>query len=67
MKTYYVYILASQENGTLYIGVTNNLTRRIYQHKNNHIDGFTKQYAVHKLVYYEETVSPVDAIKRKSN
>jgi putative endonuclease len=54
-KTYYVYILTSKRNGTLYTGVTNNLERRIYAHKNNLIEGFTKRYNVHKLVYYEKT------------
>ena len=52
-KQYYVYILASKKNGTLYIGVTNNLLRRVYEHKNDSIDGFTRKYGVHKLVYYE--------------
>lgn len=54
-KAYYVYILASKKNGTLYTGVTNDLERRIYEHKNNIIKGFTKKYNVHKLVYFEET------------
>ncbi len=52
---YYVYILASRKNGTLYIGVTDNLKRRIYEHKNNLADGFTKKYEVHDLVYFEQT------------
>ena len=52
--TYYVYILANKKKGTLYIGVTNNLIKRIYEHKNNVIEGFTKKYAVHLLVYYLE-------------
>ena len=55
MKTYYVYILASKKNCTLYTGVTNDLERRIYEHKNNIIKGFTSKYSVHNLVYYEET------------
>jgi putative endonuclease len=52
-ETYYVYVLASKRNGTLYIGVTNDLERRLYEHKNNLIDAFTKRYRVHNLVYYE--------------
>jgi len=53
MKQYYVYILASKKNGTLYVGVTNNLLKRVYEHRNNLIGGFTKKYDVHSLVYYE--------------
>jgi len=54
-KTYYVYILASRKNGTLYAGVTSDLERRIYEHKNNIIKGFTQKHNVHNLVYFEET------------
>ena len=50
---YYVYILASKRNGTLYIGVTNDLVKRIYEHKNDLIEGFTKKYQVHNLIYFE--------------
>ena len=64
-KTYYVYILASKRNGTLYIGVTNDLKRRIYEHKNNLIKGFTEKYNIHNLVYYEETNDVSVAIKRE--
>ena len=53
MKTYYVYILASKRNGTLYTGVTNSLIRRVEEHKAYAISGFTKKYKVHTLVYYE--------------
>ena len=65
MNQYYVYILASKRNGTLYIGVTNNLTRRIYEHKNNIIEGFTKKYSVHILVYYEATSDINSALARE--
>ena len=50
---YYVYVLASQKNGTLYVGVTSNLKNRIYQHRNNKADAFTKKYNIHTLVWYE--------------
>jgi putative endonuclease len=52
-RLYYVYILASQKNGTLYIGITNSLIRRIGEHKEGLVDGFTKKYKVNKLMYYE--------------
>ena len=48
-----VYILASKRNGTLYIGVTSNLIKRVWEHKNNQVEGFTKRYSVHDLVWYE--------------
>lgn len=65
MQSYYVYILASKRNGTLYIGMTNDLNRRAYEHKNNLIDGFTKKYNVHTLIYYEETGDVSAAIERE--
>ena len=52
-KQYYVYILASKRNGTLYIGVTSNLAQRVWQHKHCQVEGFTKKYNVKSLVYYE--------------
>jgi len=62
---YYVYILASKRNGTLYTGVTSDLLKRVYEHKSDLVDGFTKTYGVHTLVYYE-TVDDVDsAISRE--
>ena len=65
MKSYYVYIMASERNGTLYIGVTNNLERRVWEHKNNTIEGFTKKYSVHELVHFEETNDSIVAIERE--
>jgi putative endonuclease len=53
MAEYYVYILASRPGGTIYVGVTNDLIRRVYEHKTDAIDGFTKQYGVKHLVYFE--------------
>lgn len=53
MKNYFVYILTNKPNGTLYVGVTNNLVKRIYEHKQKKVDGFTKKYDLDKLVYYE--------------
>lgn len=52
-KQYFIYIITNFENGTLYTGVTNDLVRRIYEHKNKLVDGFTKKYDLNKLVYYE--------------
>jgi len=60
-----VYILASQRNGTLYIGVTSNLVQRIWQHKNDQVDGFTKQHQVHILVWYEQHERIESAIVRE--
>ncbi len=57
--------MASRRNGTLYIGVTNNLERRVYDHKNNIIKGFTEKYKVHYLVYYEETNNIQIALQRE--
>ena len=54
MKKYYVYLLASEKNGALYIGRTNNLIGRVGKHKNNSLNGFTKNRGIHNLVYYEE-------------
>ncbi|MFZ1249458.1 MAG: GIY-YIG nuclease family protein [Candidatus Saccharimonadales bacterium] len=65
MYTYYVYILASKPNGTLYVGVTNNLERRLFEHKHELADGFTKKYGVKTLVYYEESTSIGAAITRE--
>ncbi|OGE75719.1 MAG: hypothetical protein A3C85_04640 [Candidatus Doudnabacteria bacterium RIFCSPHIGHO2_02_FULL_48_21] len=65
MKSYYVYILASKRNGTLYTGVTDNLIKRIWQHKNDLAEGFTKKYKVHMLVYYEDTPDVMSAITRE--
>ena len=60
-----VYMLASERNGTLYIGVTSNLLSRVWQHKNNQVDGFTKNYGVHCLVWYEQHESMESAIARE--
>jgi len=65
MKQHYVYILASKKNGTLYIDVTNNLLKRVYEHKNNLVEGFTQKYDVHKLMYYECYNDIYDAIARE--
>lgn len=65
MSEYYVYILASKRNGTLYIGVTNDLVRRIYEHKHNLVEGFTKRHNVHELVYYEQGEDIYEAISRE--
>ena len=65
MKDYYVYILTNQYNNAMYIGMTNDLRRRVYEHKTGAFDGFTKKYNVHKLVYFENCHDMNDAIKRE--
>jgi putative endonuclease len=65
MNTYSVYILASKKNGTLYIERTQNLAKRIYDHRNGIVDGFTKKYNVKTLVYVENFDHPLDAAKRE--
>ena len=65
MKRYYVYIMASARNGTLYIGITSDLARRAYEHKEGLIKGFTRKYRVHTLVYYEEHGDVHEAIARE--
>jgi putative endonuclease len=64
-RTYYVYILASGPNGTLYTGMTNNLNRRVFEHRESLIDGFSKRYAVKRLVHFEEFPTAADAIHRE--
>ncbi len=67
MKQPCAYILASQRNGTLYTGVTSNLVQRVWQHKNNVVEGFTKEYGVHTLVWYEPHVTMLSAIEREKS
>ena len=62
---YFVYLMASAHNGTLYAGVTNNLIRRVYEHKQGLTGGFTNRYAVHHLVWFESTSSVEAAIHRE--
>ena len=63
----YVYILANKRNGTLYVGVTSDLVQRVWEHKNDFVEGFTKLYGVHTLVWYEEHGGIEDAIQREKN
>jgi putative endonuclease len=65
MSYAYVYIMASKKNGTLYTGVTSDLVKRVYEHKNNFVDGFTKKYKVHNLVYFEPHDDILAAINRE--
>ncbi|MCX5877650.1 MAG: GIY-YIG nuclease family protein [Deltaproteobacteria bacterium] len=64
-KQFYVYILASKRNGTLYVGVTSDLVKRVWEHKNNLVKGFTEKYGVDKLAYYEEHIDAENAILRE--
>ncbi len=65
MGRYFVYILTNWNNKVMYIGVTNDLQRRLYEHKNELVDGFTKTYHIHKLVYFEETSDVRAALERE--
>ena len=65
MKNYYVYIMASKKDGVLYVGVTDNLIRRVFEHKEALAEGFTKAYFVKRLVYFESTVDIGSAITRE--
>jgi putative endonuclease len=67
MKIYWIYILASRPRGALYVGVTNDLVRRIYEHREELADGFTKQHNVKMLVYYEQHAMAIAAIQREKN
>jgi putative endonuclease len=65
VKSFYVYIMASRQNGTLYAGSTSDLIKRVWEHKNNIIPGFTAKYKIHKLVYYEVHETYVEAARRE--
>ena len=65
MKRPCVYLLASRRNGTLYVGVTSDLVKRLWEHKKNLVDGFTKRYGVHTLVWYELHDSMESAMRRE--
>jgi len=65
MKDYYVYILTNKSDHVMYVGVTNDLYRRLYEHRNDLVDGFTKRYRVHKLVYFEQTGDVHSALARE--
>jgi putative endonuclease len=62
---YFVYLMASKKNGTLYAGVTSDLIRRVYEHQNNLVEGFTSRHAVHRLVWFESTPSVQAAIEKE--
>jgi putative endonuclease len=63
--SYYVYLLASRRNGTLYVGMTSDLIRRVWEHRSGLVEGFTKKYRVHHLVWFEQTDDPIAAISRE--
>lgn len=65
MKKFYVYILCNKQNGTLYTGITSDLIKRVYEHKNDLVDGFTQKYNVHRLVWYEAHETAETAILRE--
>lgn len=65
MKSPYVYMLANHRDGTLYVGVTSDLLQRVWEHRNDAMDGFTKRYAVHRLVWYEQHENMESALARE--
>lgn len=65
MKSYYVYIISNKTNSTLYIGITSNLEKRLFEHKNKLVDGFSKKYNLNKLLYYEQGSEVISAIERE--
>lgn len=65
MSDYFVYILSNKKNGTLYVGVTSNLIKRVYEHKNHVVKGFSSKYGTDKLVYFEQTTDVMSAIQRE--
>jgi putative endonuclease len=67
MADYYIYILTNKPRGTLYVGVTNDLVRRVYQHREGAVPGFTKTYGLKQLVYFEKYDTPMLAIQREKN
>lgn len=67
MNNYYVYIMTNESNTVFYVGITNDLKRRIFEHKNKLIEGFTKKYNIKKLIYFEETTDVKAAIQKEKN
>ena len=67
MSSYWFYIMASGPSGTLYAGMTNDLVRRVYEHREGLVDGFTKEYGVKRLVYFEQHATAEAAIQREKN
>jgi putative endonuclease len=67
MAAYYVYILTNKPRGTLYVGVTNDLVRRVHEHREGVVPGFTKTYGLKQLVYFEKYDAPSSAIQREKN
>jgi putative endonuclease len=67
VRQFYVYVLASRPGGAIYVGVTNDLVRRVYEHKNGLVQGFTKRYGIDQLVYFEVYDTAYQAIQREKN
>ncbi|MGZ8308562.1 MAG: GIY-YIG nuclease family protein [Rhodoplanes sp.] len=67
MRCFWVYILASRPRGTLYVGVTSDLVRRVFEHREGLVEGFTKEHGVKRLVYYEQHATAIAAIQREKN